>query len=51
MPRNSLSIEHVLTMLAAAPPRIAALTAGLAPVRARTRPQRDEWSANDGGAI
>ena len=47
MARSSLTIEQVLTLLAGTPPRIAALTAGLAPARLRTAPERDEWSAND----
>lgn len=34
-------------MLAAAPPRLAALTAGLAPEQLRTAPNPDEWSANE----
>ncbi len=34
-------------MLAATPPRIAALSAGLEPVQLHTTPNRDEWSAND----
>jgi hypothetical protein len=34
-------------MLAETPPRIAALTAGLAPAPVHTRPSPDEWSAND----
>jgi DinB superfamily len=42
-----LEIEQVLTLLAESPPRIAALTAGLAPAELRTRPNRDDWSAND----
>jgi hypothetical protein len=47
MPSGSLSIEQVLTMLAATPPRIAALTAGLGPAQLRTAPNPDEWSANE----
>lgn len=47
MPNKSLSIEQVLTLLAATPPRIAALTAGLAPAQFHTAPSRDEWSVND----
>ena len=34
-------------MLAESPPRIAALTAGLAPAQLHTAPNKDEWSAND----
>ncbi len=47
MPSKPLTIEHVLTLLAEAPPRIAALTAGLSPARLRTAPSPGEWSAND----
>ena len=41
------TIEEALTILAEGPPRIAALTAGLAPEQLHTAPQRGEWSAND----
>ena len=41
-----LPIEQILTLLTESPPRIAALTAGLAPPRLRAAPN-DEWSAND----
>jgi hypothetical protein len=44
---KSLTIEQVLTLLAEAPPRIAALTAGLGPAQLRTSPNPNEWSAND----
>ena len=47
MPERSLTIEQVLIMLAETPPRIAALTAGLAPAQLRTAPNQGEWSAND----
>ena len=47
MPGRSLTSEQVLTMLAASPPRIAALTAGLLPAQLHTAPDHDEWSAND----
>lgn len=47
MPGISLTPEQILTILAETPPRIAALTAGLAPVQLRTKPNPDEWSAND----
>ena len=47
MPKRPLTIEQVLTLLAETPPRIAALTAGLAPAQLRTAPNHDEWSAND----
>jgi hypothetical protein len=44
---RSLTIEQVLTILAATPPRIAALTAGRVPAQLHTTPNHDEWSAND----
>lgn len=47
MPNRSLTIEQVLTVLAATPPRIAALTAGLVPAQLHTTPDHDGWSAND----
>ena len=47
MPSRSLTIEQVLTLLAATPPRLAALTAGLAPAQLHTSPTHDGWSAND----
>src|SRR5689334_7031682 len=47
MPSGSPSIEQVLTMLAATPLRLAALTAGLGPAQLRTAPNPDEWSANE----
>ncbi len=47
MPRQALTTEQILTMLAATPPRIAALTADLAPAQLHTSPAPDEWSAND----
>ncbi len=47
MPSRSLTIEQVLTLLAETPPRIAALTAGLAPAQLHTPPKHDEWSVND----
>ncbi len=47
MPERPLSVEQILTMLAATPPRIAALTAGLAPAQLHTAPNQHEWSAND----
>src|SRR3954447_12763679 len=34
-------------MLAATPPRIAALTAGLAPAQLQAAPAPDQWSANE----
>ena len=47
MPSRSLTIEQVLTLLAATPPRLAALTAGLTPAQLRTAPDHGGWSAND----
>jgi hypothetical protein len=47
LPNRTLTVEQVLTLLADMPPRIAALTAGLAPARLRTGSDRDGWSAND----
>ena len=44
---KSLTIEQILTMLAEAPPRLAALTAGLAPAQLHINPSQGEWSAND----
>ena len=43
MPSRSLTIEQVLTLLAATPQRIA----GLAPAQLHTNPNHDGWSAND----
>ena len=39
--------EQVLTLLAAAPPRLAALASDLAPAQLRTAPTLDVWSANE----
>jgi hypothetical protein len=47
VPRRSLTVEQVLTMLAETPPRIAMLTAGLAPAQLHSAPNDGEWSAND----
>jgi hypothetical protein len=47
VPRKSLSIEQILTILANTPPRLAALTTGLTPGQLRTPPSPGEWSAND----
>jgi hypothetical protein len=47
VPSRSLTIEQVLTLLAESPPRIAALTADLAPAQLQTTPNHDGWSAND----
>jgi hypothetical protein len=46
VPEPALTIEQILTMLAGAPPRIAALTVGLGPAHLRSPPNPDEWSAN-----
>ncbi|HEX6479111.1 MAG TPA: DinB family protein [Ktedonobacteraceae bacterium] len=47
MPNKSLTIEQVLTLLRATPLRLAALTADLSPEELQTRPNPDEWSANE----
>ena len=47
MPRTSLTIDQILSVLAQAPPRIAASTDGLAPAQLQTVPHQDSWSAND----
>ncbi|MBV9786865.1 MAG: DinB family protein [Chloroflexi bacterium] len=47
MPDRSLTTEQLLTMLAAAPPRLAALTDGLASAQLHTPPAPGEWSANE----
>jgi len=47
MPYKSLTIEQILAMLAEAPPRLAALTTGLAPAQLRTSPGQGDWSAID----
>ncbi len=47
MPNRALTIEQVLTILAETPPRIATLTAGLAPAQLHSSPSQGEWSAND----
>jgi len=47
VPSKSLPIEQILTLLAEAPPRIAALTTGLEPSQLQTAPGPGEWSAND----
>jgi hypothetical protein len=44
---RSLTIEQNLTMLAAAPSRLADLTEGLPPVQLLTPPEPGEWSARD----
>jgi hypothetical protein len=45
--RKPLTTEQVLAMLAATPPRIAALTAGLLPAQLHTAPAPNEWSVNE----
>ncbi len=45
--RRPLTSDQILTLIAATPPRLAALTDGLAPMQLRAAPSRDEWSAND----
>lgn len=47
MPGRLLTSEQILAMLAAAPPRIAALTADLTPEQLHTTPADGEWSANE----
>jgi hypothetical protein len=42
-----LTIEQVLTLLAATPPRIAALTDSLPPAQLLAPPEPGEWSARD----
>jgi DinB superfamily len=47
VPSGSLTIEQVLILLAETPPRVAALTAGLAPAQLHAAPDHEGWSAND----
>lgn len=47
MPSTALTSEQVLTILVAAPQRIAALTADLLPTQLRAAPAPDAWSVND----
>ena len=47
MSDQSLSTEQILGMLAAAPPRLAELSAGLTAAQLRTAPAAGEWSANE----
>ena len=47
MTQSSLTIEQVLTLLAATPTRIAALTADLTDTHLHTSPGQAAWSAND----
>jgi uncharacterized damage-inducible protein DinB len=44
---TSRTIEQILTMLAAAPSRLADLTEGLPPARLLAPPEPGEWSARD----
>jgi hypothetical protein len=45
VPDRPLTVDQVVTMLAAAPPRIAALTANLSPAQLQAAPAPDQWSA------
>ena len=47
MPNTPLTIVQVLTMLAAAPPRLASLTGDMDSARLHVSSGPDEWSAND----
>jgi hypothetical protein len=47
VPRRSLTIEQVLTLLPETAPRIEALTADVSPSELRTQPEPGEWSANE----
>ena len=47
MPSKSLTPERILTLLAETPKRIASLTADLTSAQLHTKPDHDEWSAND----
>lgn len=47
VPDRPLTPEQILTMLAATPPRLVALTDGLAPEALRARPAPEEWSATE----
>ena len=47
MSSSTLTSEQVLTLLAATPPRLTALTTGVAAAQWQTRPHPDEWSANE----
>jgi hypothetical protein len=42
-----MTVEQVLSLLAATPERIVTMTTGLAPIQLRTAPEHDTWSAND----
>src|SRR4051794_6919270 len=45
MARRQLAPEAIITILAAAPQRIAELTSGVTAVQLRSAPAEDEWSA------
>ena len=47
MPEQALPAAQVLALLAAAPPRLTALTAEVAPDLLRRRPTPEEWSVNE----
>jgi hypothetical protein len=47
MPRSSLTIEQVLSVLGQTPQRIGTLTGGLTSAQLLAVPGRDEWSANE----
>ena len=47
MPQRALTIEQILAMLAAMPPRITELTVGLTTAQLHAAPSPGEWSAND----
>ena len=47
VPRRSLTIEQVLTLLAETPQRLACLTSAQGRDQLHTSPARGEWSAND----
>jgi hypothetical protein len=47
MPKGSLTVEQILTLLAASPPPLEALSAGVAPDQLHAAPENDEWSEND----
>jgi DinB superfamily len=47
MPRESLTTERVLTLLAEGPTRIASLTDGVSTGELHTALSNDEWSVND----
>ncbi len=47
MPYTYLPIDKILTILKETPPRLAKLSAGLAPAHLHTAPSVGEWSANE----